>query len=45
MFVFSTGRLAVPTQDMDLQARRVFFFASDGVVSNRGEDAKEGVRL
>ena len=45
MFVFSTGRLAVPTQDMDLQARHVSFFAPGGVLQMKRCRDKKDIRF
>ena len=45
MFVFSTGRLAVPTQDMDLQARHVSFCAGRGVAKEKVQRQTKDVRF
>ena len=45
MFVFSTGRLAVPTQDMDLQARHVSFLRRAGCCKGKGAETKKDVRF
>ena len=46
MFVFSTGRLAVPTQDMDFERPATFLFcAGRGVANEKVQRQKKDVRF